>query len=421
MGALYATSFSSAQTIKQLNQSISSTTDKIQKLEEEIKQSENNLEKTRSLKITLSNLIYQLDITRKKLENEIRLTATKVDNTDLKIKQLDAEILYKENSINSREAALGEAVRAIYEYDGHTLPEVAASGLSFSGLWSDLEAIGQFNDSMRANTEVLKGLKSDLENKQGVKQTEKKNLITLKTELGDRKKITEQNKKEKAVLLAQTKNKEIAFQKLLKEKRGLKDAFEQELRDYEAQLKFSLDPTSIPPRGTKVFATPLDSMANIPKKDWLNLHIITQLFGKTVDSVRLYSSGTHNGTDFRASVGTPVKAMAAGTVAGVGDTDPTCPGASFGKWIFIRYQNGLASTYGHLSLITASPGDSVSAGTLVGYSGNTGYSTGPHLHVSVYANDGVSVRTLKSKICGGRTYTLPIAAFNAYLDPMDYL
>ena len=190
---------------------------------------------------------------------------------------------------------------------------------------------------------------------------------------------------------------------------ALKESLEKELHDYESTLKFILDPSSIPPRGSKVFTPPLDSM------------FITQQFGKTSASGRLYASGTHNGTDFRASVGTRVKAMGNGVVAGTGNTDLTCPGASFGKWILIRYQNGLASTYGHLSLIAVSKGDTVTAGQLVGYSGNTGYSTGAHLHVSVYASSGVNVETRPSKSCSGRVYTMPLAAINAYLDPMDYL
>jgi murein DD-endopeptidase MepM/ murein hydrolase activator NlpD len=107
-------------------------------------------------------------------------------------------------------------------------------------------------------------------------------------------------------------------------------------------------------------------------------------------------------------------------VEGVGDTDVVCPGASFGKWVFIRYDNGLASTYAHLSLITAKAGQRVSTGDVVGYSGNTGYSTGPHLHMSLYAGQGVKISTLKSSVCQG-TYTMPIADTKAYLDPLIYL
>ncbi|MDD5152749.1 MAG: M23 family metallopeptidase, partial [Candidatus Pacebacteria bacterium] len=199
------------------------------------------------------------------------------------------------------------------------------------------------------------------------------------------------------------------YTKLLKQQLAEKEALEKELRDYEATLRFILDPSSIPTRGTKVFFPPLATLR------------ITQLFGKTVDSVRLYASGTHNGVDFAADVGTPVKAMLGGTVAGTGDTDITCAGASFGKWVLIRHKDGLASLYAHFSLIKVSAGDVVTTGQLIGYSGNTGYSTGPHLHISVYANAGVDIKQFPSKSCGGRTYTMPVAAINAYLNPLDYL
>ena len=148
---------------------------------------------------------------------------------------------------------------------------------------------------------------------------------------------------------------------------------------------------------------------------------ITQLFGKTEAGKRLYANGTHNGVDFRASIGTSVKAMADGAVLGIGDTDITCSGASFGKFIFIKYNNGLSSTYGHLSLIKVYSGQQISRGEVIGYSGNTGYSTGPHLHVSVYASDAVKMESRPSQTCAGRIYTMPISPVNAYLDPLYYL
>jgi murein DD-endopeptidase MepM/ murein hydrolase activator NlpD len=113
--------------------------------------------------------------------------------------------------------------------------------------------------------------------------------------------------------------------------------------------------------------------------------------------------------------------MAEGEVLGTGDTDVACKGASFGKWVFIKYNNGLSSTFGHLSAISVKKGQKVKAGTIVGLSGNTGSSTGPHLHVAVYASTGVNVDTVPSKSCGGKIFTQPIAALNAYLNPLDYL
>lgn len=151
------------------------------------------------------------------------------------------------------------------------------------------------------------------------------------------------------------------------------------------------------------------------------LYLYNSIFGKTEAGKRLYADGTHNGVDFRAPLGTLVKALADGIVAGIGDTDIQCPGVSFGRFILIKYNNGLASTFGHLSLIKVRTGDKVSRGQVVGYSGNTGYSTGPHLHVSVYAKDAVEIKTLPSKSCPGKVLTQPISPINAYLDPMYYL
>ena len=402
-------SFVLAQTIDELQQKISSKTDELEKLKPLIKQLEKDIDNTVAKKKTLGTEIKTLDLTKKKLETDIKITQTKVDTTDLKIRQLTSEISYKEDEVSARAAALKEALLAIYQSDGQSLPQVALSNESFSGLWNDLETLEQFSTGVTENVEMIKSLKRDLEDRNSKQKVEKNKLLGFKDELGDQKKITEQNKKQKAQLLALTSNQESQYQKALKEKLALVAALEKEISDYESTLKFILDPSSIPSRGKKVFSPPLDNV------------YITQNFGKTSASGRLYASGTHNGTDFRASVGTRVMAMQSGVVAGVGDTDLTCPRASFGRWILIRYNNGLASVYGHLSLIKVSEGQKVNVGDVVGYSGNTGYSTGAHLHVSVYASAGVNVESRPSKSCSGRTYRLPLAAVNAYLDPMDYL
>lgn len=409
---LTASSFVYAQVpqmVDDLQKKISAGKDELAKHLAEKVELEKAIDSTVAKEKTLGTEIKTLDLTKRKLDTDIKITQTKVDTTDLKIRQLGAEISYKEDEVSARISALKEAVLAIYESDEQSLAQVALSNESFSGLWNDLETLEQFSDGVNENIELIKALKKELEDKHKKQKTEKGKLLGLKDDLGDQKKITEDIKKQKALLLIQTNNQELKYQKDLKQKKVLIATLEKEISDYESTLKFILDPNSIPPRGTKVFEAPLDNL------------YVTQQFGKTSASARLYTSGTHNGTDFRAIFGTRVKAMQNGVVAGTGDTDVTCPRASFGKWVLIRYNNGLASVYAHLSLIKVKEGQVVNTGDLVGLSGNTGYSTGPHLHVSVYASAGVNVESRPSKSCGGRTYTLPFAAFNAYLDPMDYL
>lgn len=410
-GAFGSALLLSAQTAEELQEKIATQTSIIQKLEQEILQYQGDITTLSAKKKTLKNAVATLEATRKKLETEIKITQTKVDTTDLRIRQLSSEIDYKEDEIGARIAALRETILAIYESDEQSLAQVALSNESFSGLWSDLDALEQFSNTVKENVELVKALKQELEDKNKKQKNEKVKLVDLKDELGDRKKITEDNKKQTTKLLTQTSNQESKYQKILKEKLALKDTLEKELRDYESTLKFILDPTTIPPRGTKVFSAPLDKV------------FITQQFGKTSDSGRLYASGTHNGTDFRASVGTPVKAMLGGVVMDVGDTDQFSGCYSYGKWVLVKHQNGLSTLYAHFSLIKVSKGQSVNTGDTLGLSGNTGYSEGPHLHLTLFVSKAVEVVRLGDvkKVTNCAKAPMPVAAINAYLDPMDYL
>jgi murein DD-endopeptidase MepM/ murein hydrolase activator NlpD len=86
---------------------------------------------------------------------------------------------------------------------------------------------------------------------------------------------------------------------------------------------------------------------------------ITQYFGNTAfatQNPQVYGGKGHNAVDLRASPGTPIKAARGGVVKGTGNTDLTCPGASYGKWIFIEHDNGLSTIYAHLSTQLVSQG-----------------------------------------------------------------
>lgn len=93
-------------------------------------------------------------------------------------------------------------------------------------------------------------------------------------------------------------------------------------------------------------------------------------------------SSYHYGIDYRANTGTPVKAAQDGRVA---ETTGGWAGG-FGNSILVDHGGGLNTRYAHLSRIVVSPGQVVSQGEVIGYSGNTGYSTGPHLHFETRQN-----------------------------------
>lgn len=89
----------------------------------------------------------------------------------------------------------------------------------------------------------------------------------------------------------------------------------------------------------------------------------------------------HTGVDIRSGIGTPVKATANGIVSYAGWK------GGYGLTVVVRHNFGFSTLYAHLSKISVNVGKRVERGEIVGYTGMTGYTTGPHLHYEVRVND----------------------------------
>jgi murein DD-endopeptidase MepM/ murein hydrolase activator NlpD len=122
---------------------------------------------------------------------------------------------------------------------------------------------------------------------------------------------------------------------------------------------------------------------------WPVRGVITSFYGWRPNPFNRSVRQFHNGIDIRASTGTPVRAAMAGRVSAVGYD------RVLGNYVIINHNSGYRTLYGHLSVIRTRTGAYVGAGERIGDVGNTGQSTGPHLHFTVYKN-GVTVnpRTL---------------------------
>ena len=85
----------------------------------------------------------------------------------------------------------------------------------------------------------------------------------------------------------------------------------------------------------------------------------------------------HSGIDIEAPTGTPVRAAADGVVSGAS------MGAGYGRQVVLDHGHDLLTVYGHLSAVAALPGEHVIRGQIIGYVGQSGRATGPHLHYEV--------------------------------------
>lgn len=107
---------------------------------------------------------------------------------------------------------------------------------------------------------------------------------------------------------------------------------------------------------------------------------VTSEFGKRQNPFG-FNKEFHNGIDFAGTIGDPVIATASGTVTHAGW------GGAYGKYVEVDHGNGYVSLYAHLSEISVEWGDEVNPGDEVGLLGNTGRSTAPHLHYSIFEDN----------------------------------
>jgi len=88
----------------------------------------------------------------------------------------------------------------------------------------------------------------------------------------------------------------------------------------------------------------------------------------------------HNGIDIAGPMGAPVNAAMAGKVVKI-DFHPT-----YGRYVILSHPSGYQTWYAHLNKAETTQGATVAQGEMIGRMGNTGYSTGTHLHFSVFKN-----------------------------------
>jgi murein DD-endopeptidase MepM/ murein hydrolase activator NlpD len=106
---------------------------------------------------------------------------------------------------------------------------------------------------------------------------------------------------------------------------------------------------------------------------------VTSGFGLRIHPISGRLKG-HTGVDLSARIGTPVRAAASGVV------DRASNYSGYGKFVHVRHSATISTAYAHLSRISVRRGQHVIQGQVIGYTGNTGYSYGPHLHYEVLKN-----------------------------------
>ena len=396
-----------------LQQQINEHNAQIAALDKEIAQYQAQLDAIGTKKKTLQNTLSQLDLLIKKATASINATKKKISTTQLEIQQLAQGIASKQVSIDTDQAGLKESLRRLSESEIQPLAIRILSSGAISDAWTDIDAAQTLQSAIRDQIDRLSAEKQSLADTKTATEQKKVQLIKQQNTLIAQQGSLTATKKAQSELLAQTKSQESTYQSILAQKQAARASFEAALTNLKAQFSRAVNASDILAAGKGILSWPVDKVR------------ITQEFGNTAFAAAgAYNGKGHNGIDFAASIGTPLKAALTGTVLGTGNTDSVRGCYSFGKWVMIRHPNGINTMYAHLSQVIVATGQSVGTGEIVGYSGETGYATGPHLHFGVYVSSATQIvrlgaATNSTTPCANAV--IPVAPLAAYLNPLNYL
>ncbi len=385
---------SSASLVDDLQAQINQKEQEIKQLEAQAAAYQKELEGAQSQKNTLNNQLATIASRIKTLQAEISVTTGRISATSLKIESLGLDIDQKEDEIDKKQKEISDLLQVLAEYDRESLMEIILTQNNLSDFINQIHYLESIQESIQKTITDLQSIKREMQTQKTSAEIQKNQLASLKNQLTGQKSIIDSEKQETSYLLTQTKGQEKQYQVLLNDTLRKQQEVEQQIFDLEDKIKASIDPNSIEARPGAL--------------SWPMEGILTQGYGYTAFSKKMYKSGFHNGIDIAAKYGTPIKAARGGKILAIGN----CGKYAYGKWIMVEHDNKLTTLYGHMSGYGAfKAGDEVQRGDVIGYEGSTGYSTGAHVHFGVYTSESVQIQ----KVWYG---TVPIGA---HLDPQKYL
>lgn len=390
---------SSALTQEETQKQIEERAGKLNQLNQELLNTQRSLEQVKNQKQSLEKQVKTLDTTIRQLDLNIQQDDVTKQKLGLEIESLRGQIDLIEAAIVDRRAAVAELFRQMQRIDDANLFLAFLSNKKLTDVLTDAQNIE--NLRMQISLDVLKlhQLSDDYFGKVNDMSKKQKDLTVRQANAANRKAIVEDQKQEKSAVLTETKNQESVYQQKLTQLQKEQDALEEEVEALEQALGRNFNVNVLPTKRSGVLSWPLETIR------------YTQHFGAVS---RLYRGRPHNGSDFAAPLGTPVFAADDGTIMAVDDNDRSRTRKyQYGKYILIRHPSGLATLYGHLSRQVVAGGQNVKRGDLIGYTGSTGYSTGPHLHFGLYW-----ASTIEFKSIPPAAGLVPVGVV---LNPEDYL
>lgn len=399
-----AAASSTALTRDELAAQIQAKAQQLDDINKQLESTRQNLQSTTQEKLTLQNELNSLQGNISQLNLNIQADQVTVQKLNLEIESLNYDLQDIQSSITDKQAAIDKTMIEIQknDKDSNNLLVVFLRNNSLADAVLETQNLKNLQSQLGTDIENLRALHEEYNNDIQTASDKKESVALHQQDLENRKLIVQDQKTEKQTIITKTKNQESIFAKQLSDLEKQQQQITDEVEALDAVLRTKIDPSMLPPLGHGVLLVPISG----------GLDNITQGYGSTSFAQQNYKSKWHNGIDIGVPVGTPVLAAEDGVVAATGDQDKFCYKGAYGRFIVINHGNNLTTLYAHLSRVIVGKGEQVKRGGIIGYSGQSGWSTGPHLHFTVFAQPTFYMGP--SKVCG----PMP---FGGDLNPMGYL
>lgn len=292
---------------------------------------------------------------------------------DKDITKTEAELKAAQARLQSREKVFYKRVRDIYINGRLSYLDVVIGSKDFSDFANRMEMLKRILQSDMDLINTIKTEREEIASKKAKLEADRAKVLELEKVAQEKQNVINQKKAERQAVLERAMNDrdtaERAYNELMASSASITAMLQQRAAERAAAAAASSQgggggATWV--QGTGQLSAPV----NAP---------ITSNFGWRIHPI-YGTRRLHAGTDFGVDEGTPVHAADGGVVVEAGWV------SGYGYTVIIDHGNGMSTLYAHNSDVAVSPGQTVSKGQVVSYSGNTGGSTGPHLHFEVRIN-----------------------------------
>ena len=352
--------------------------DKSEQLKKDLSVAKKNVTEEAKNKNTLNDKI-------KSLEEEIDNSNIYISELEKKIENLEGHILEIEKDIDQKTELLKDALVSIYKAGDTSALDIVLGAKSFDDLFEKADIVKSVSNQVKelindltTRSNELEDQKKSIENMKQYQEEEKAKLENKRLELQE---LLDQSEK----LLAEYQESEQIAKKHIDENDAqIKaidaaiDRYYQEQKRKEEEMRKKQQQSdsskSVAPVSNVVhkgsFSWPVPGFSRISSDFFDRVNRRSQHCAIDIAGPGIY--------------GASIVAAGDGVIIGASSQDR----GGYGKYVFIDHGNGKSTRYGHMSTVNVAVGQRVSRGQVIGHVGNTGFSTGPHLHFEV-RNNGV--------------------------------